>query len=887
MYTVDKCMLLERDAPLNLMLEQAKAATEGRGAIILLFGEAGIGKTSILQKFRSSIGSDARVVWGGCDALFTPRPFGPLHDMGQDLGTDAQALLRAGASAPEVLDAILKGLENSPRGTVFVFEDVHWADHATLDVLKAFGRRISFLNTLLVMSFRDDEIGVTHPLEQVLGDLPQSRVQRVKLEALSETAVRQLDSTGEHDASQLHGITGGNPFFITELLASERGSADPLPASVTDSVNARLNRLGDKERQFLEKVSVMPAPIRRKVIHALFGDEGDTLAMAGLGRNMLVQDGRGLLRFRHELARLATMERLSPFQRQTAHAQVFDVLSQESMETPVDVLVHHAAGAILSKKVLELAPEAARIAVTVGAHRQAADHLETALRFVDEAEPQLAAELYEQWAYEAGLTLQIDDEVIEARRHAISLWRALDRPDKVGENLRWLSRLHWYRGEAAEADHFAREAIRILERIEPSAERAMAYSFQSQLHMLNDRAEEAIEWGNKALTLANELGDVETKVHALNNIGTALAFQSDPSGVDLLYESLDLALKHEFHEHAARVYTNLSCYAVEYRDFTLADRVINEGIAFDTKHDLDSWTYYLIGVLAQFRLEQGRLHDAVRVAQGVLAMSRLTLLMQLPAKIALSRALMRLGHPEARATLTDALGDAIATEEAQYIVPARLSMIEYAWLHNRPADGHTHLAALARLDTRTIHPWCEGERQIWARRLNFPGKFSVSDKLPMVLRLELEGRPDEAARQWLEHGAPYGAALAYMAAADADPERYLGEAIRLLEAMDASEPSQKARKLAVELGVRNAMPRKRRGPYKGSRTHPLGLTRREQEVLSLLLTGATNREISESLSRSQRTVEHHVSSVLSKLNVNSRMEAMLRVQNEPWIASVD
>ncbi|MEQ9316579.1 MAG: AAA family ATPase, partial [Henriciella sp.] len=340
-------MLFERDAPLKLMLDQARAATEGWGSIILLYGEAGIGKTSILQEFRRLVGQDARVVWGGCDALFTPRPFGPLHDMGHDLGREAHAMLNARVSAPDVLDAILKSLEQSPQGTVFVFEDVHWADNATLDVLKAFGRRISFLNILLVMSYRDDEIGPAHPLGQVLGDLPQSRVQRVALAPLSEDAVRQLDPKGHYDASQLHGITGGNPFFVTELLAAEQSSADPLPASVTDSVNARLNRLAEKESSFLETVSVMPAPIGRHVIHALFGDEGDTLAMAGLGRNLLVQDARGHLRFRHELARLATMARLSPFQRQTAHARVFEVLSQADMDTPVDVLVHHAAGALL------------------------------------------------------------------------------------------------------------------------------------------------------------------------------------------------------------------------------------------------------------------------------------------------------------------------------------------------------------------------------------------------------------------------------------------------------------------------------------------------------------------------------------------------------------
>ncbi|MBR9835822.1 MAG: AAA family ATPase, partial [Alphaproteobacteria bacterium] len=623
------------------MAEAAKAASESKGSILLLFGEAGIGKTSLLEHFREGAGPENRVYWGGCDALFTPRPFGPLHDMGKELGPEVQNLLSQHASAPDVLAAILRMLEDAPKGAVFVFEDVHWADHATLDVLKAFGRRISMTNALLVLSYRDDEVGPTHPLSQVLGDLPQANITRIGLAPLTVAAVERLDSGGGYDPGTLREITGGNPFFVTELLASQQQTSDPLPASVTDSVNARLNRLSEKERTFLEKISVTPAAFDRTILRNLFGDEGEILAMACVGRNLLVVDSRGLLRFRHELARLATMARLSPFQKQAAHEAMFSVLSSEGMNTPVDTLVHHAAGALLGREVLKLAPEAARIAVAFGAHRQAADHLATALRFVEDAEPELAAELHEQWAYEAGLALQIDEDVIEARRHAISLWRALGRSEKIGDNLRWISRLHWYRGEAAEAERFAREAVRVLETVQPTPERAMAYSFQSQLHMLNDRMDEAIEWGEKALQLAEEFGEIEVKVHALNNIGTAKAFSNDTTGVDMLNESLTLALEHGFHEHAARVYTNLSCYAVECRDFALADRVINEGVAFDTKHDLDSWTYYLVGVLAQFRVEQGRLKDAVMIAKGVLALDRLTLLMRLPAKLALARAFLR------------------------------------------------------------------------------------------------------------------------------------------------------------------------------------------------------------------------------------------------------
>src|SRR5690606_11074281 len=119
------------------------------------------------------------------------------------------------------------------------------------------------------------------------------------------------------------------------------------------------------------------------------------------------------------------------------------------------------------------------------------------------------------------------------------------------------------------------EAIRVLESTAPSGERAMAYSFRSQMHLLGDRMAEAIEWGERALELADRIGHTEARIHALNNIGTARAYCDEEVGVEQLRSSLSLALEHGFHEHAARVYTNLSCYAVDFHRFDLADRIIN------------------------------------------------------------------------------------------------------------------------------------------------------------------------------------------------------------------------------------------------------------------------------------------------------------------------
>ncbi|WP_405223996.1 helix-turn-helix transcriptional regulator [Lentisalinibacter sediminis] len=883
-------MLVEREEPLSTLVALRERADGGQGAIALVGGEAGIGKTTLTGELRRRLAPDCNVVWGGCDSLFTPRPLGPVHDMALGLGPRIRGLLDEGAPPIQLFQAVVEELERKPSTSVLIIEDAHWADHATLDFLKFLGRRVAMMRTLLVVTYRNDEIDHDHPLTHVLGELPPSFTWRIDLQPLTPEGIGRLCADSGYSADELYEITEGNPFFVSELLAYGSPGERAIPASVRDAVNARLNRLAPAEREFLETVSLIPGGIPAALLEPLFGEAGETLAMAAVGRNLLVHGEADGLHFRHELARLATLERLSASRQKAAHGRILAAYLELPIPPSLDQLVFHAAGALDAAKVLEFAPRAAEVAAQVGGHREAAAHLATALRFVDEATPQLAATLYESWAYEAGLALGIDDDVIEARRYAITLWRALDRMDKVGENLRWLSRMHWYRGEAGEADRFADEAIRVLESAPPSAERAMAYSLRSQLHMLNDRMDEAVRWGERAIELADELDAVEVKVHALNNVGTARAFRGNQEGISQLEESLALASRHGLHEHAARVYTNLAEYGVDFRDFTLAERIISEGIAFDTQHDLDAWTHYLVGRQAQLRLEQGRLRDAETIAAGVQNLDRLTLLMRLPALIVLARARLRLGEPDADELLDRAMQDAIATDELQYMIPVRLGFVEAAWLRDDPEAAIPHLEALWSMGAERMNQWSAGDAAAWARRLGIEGMEApeafIADS-PAPYAAEIAGDPAGAAKQWLALGAPYSAGLAWLQVEGDGAAGALASAAKIFRRIEAGAALEKTNRVAQTLGVANRLPRTRRGPYKAARNHPLGLTRREQDILALMVQGASNAEISEQLSRSKRTIEHHVSSILTKLNVQNRMEATLRIHNEPWLMPKD
>lgn len=873
--------LLERDKVIQRILKAVEDSRAGRGGLVLVSGEAGVGKTALLNQLRRQQPINCKVLWGACDALFTPRALGPVQDMAPELGLPVQRALAEGTATSQLFSLLLEQLDAQQHPTIMVIEDIHWADHATLDLIKFLARRISLLKVLLVLSFRSEELDSEHPLTQVLGDLPAAQTMRLTLEPLSRAGVAQLAAQASFPAERLFEITAGNPFFVTELIAAHSLDTS-VPPSVRDAVGARLQRLDTPIQELLETISVIPSVVSADLITQLFGTDGDRLAASCVDHGLLVEDQHGL-RFRHELARLATLGRSTESKKKVAHTKILAAMENMTGNAPYAEMVHHATGAYDGKSVLRWGAAAAKQAASIGAHREAAAHLHTALRFVDDATAEQAAQLHEDWAYEAGLALQIDDVVIAARGKAVDLWRELGRMDKVGENLRWLSRLHWYRGEAAQASRLADEAVTTLEAVPASVERAMAYSLRSQLHMLNDRMDDAISWGQRALKLADEFKNAEVKIHALNNVGTALLFRGKPGGRELMEQSLALARTHHHDEHAARVYTNLAEYSVETRDFKLAEEVLSEGIAFDTQHDLDAWTHYLVGRLAQLRLEQGRLNDARTIAEGVLKLDQLTLLMQLPSRIVLAKASVRRGDPDAQTLLEQALVDAQATGERQYTFPVRMGMIEQAWLTDQLDTAKSELSALMSEGIELLRTWDQGEIATWANRLSLPLPNEFLIDLPNAYRQEVTGEFELAADHWETLGAPYSACLALLGDHNQLSAEQVQRTLALAHNMDASAMVSKINQLAEQQGLLTKATTSHRTNTRRVNSHPLGLNAREQLVLRKIVDGASNREIATQLERSERTIVRNVATVLQKLNAQNRIEALLRVKNEPWL----
>src|SRR5882672_10294112 len=422
--------LLERHDQLEKLERCLQEARAGSGKLILVAGEAGIGKSSLVDHFVSVHRRDATTLWGACDALTTPRALGPIQEIA------AQTAVGDGHSpgAEESRDWLFRGLldefSRPERTCVVVLEDLHWADEATLDFFRFIGRRIQRTSTLFIATYRDDELPLHHPVRLALGELTGQHVLRMRLAPLSATAVGGLAGNSDLDVAQLHQLTGGNPFFVHEVLASP---GERVPVTVRDAVLARLMRCTLPTREVAELVSMSPGKTERWLVESAFGERGAAVE-EGISRGLFVMQADAI-GFRHELARLAVQSTATPQRARALHEK----LLQELVERHADLtrIVHHATGADNAAAVLKYAPLAGREAARLGAHREAAAHLGVALRFGTSLPAANRAELLELHAEECSLTNQARSAIASANE-ALLLWRQLGNVEAQSRVLSFL-----------------------------------------------------------------------------------------------------------------------------------------------------------------------------------------------------------------------------------------------------------------------------------------------------------------------------------------------------------------------------------------------------------------------------------------------------------------
>lgn len=844
--------LLERDALLAELDRRLSGARAGHGCLVCLEGEAGVGKTALARAFAERARARARVLWGSCEDLSTAEPLGPLYDIARD--ADWRLPSDAGASRLALFSHALGVMAST--ATLVVIEDVHWSDDATLDFVRYCGRRIGEEPVLLLLTARDEDEGARGRLRRALVDVPATTRARFEVPRLSADAVEALAQSAGRDGAALYAATGGNAFFVTEALR-----ADGIPANVRDAVLQRALRLSALGRHALDVASIFPRRVEAWLLAAVGGADAAAGADECVAQGMLVAD-TDAFSFRHELARRAIEDAIALGQRRRFNRFALDAL-RDRMPGAFARLAHHAGAADDTEALCSYAPQAGAEAARVGAHREAARHYGVALAHANALGDEARAELFEKAAFELHLIGRMD-EAIAAQRSVLTLRRAAGDARGEGDALRWLSRLSYLAGDRIAAERLAHEAVGALERLSSGPELAMAYANESHLAMLTDDCDNAVRWGEKAIALAERFGRQDIVCATLNNVGTALQWTDEARGRATLERSLALALELNDQMHAARAYTNAACLEANLRRTIPAHRTLAAGIAYCAERDLDTWRDYMKGWLAEQLLRDGRFDEAAQTALEVLMNPNASRLVRFPAAAALARTRLRRGDPEADAPFREIHSFLATGMESQRFLHFATIVAERAWIAGDDVGQALDvLRQAAPIAVTTKNTWMMGEVAHWRRK--FGDVCDLPDGAAFPYKLQLKGDWDAAAVAWAALPSPFEEAMALLDGDDAAQRR----ALSILDGLGANAAAERARSDLRARGVKNVA----RGPRASTRANAAGLTRRQMDVLALIDRGLSNAEIAEKLFVSAKTVDHHVSAILAKLDATTRGEA--------------
>jgi DNA-binding CsgD family transcriptional regulator len=798
------------------------------------------------------------VFWGACENLSTPEVLLPLHDIARANGE----AFDLGADHIRAFESVLRLLSNGIAPALLIVEDVHWADTATLDLIRFLGRRIARVRALVLITYRDEEVDARSPVRTVLGEIPAGSVQRMTLEPLSLAAVTGLAAKAGRRAEELYALTAGNPFLVTEALAVE---GDLPTDAVRDATLARASRLCDSARIVLDAVSLFPRRAETSVVADLVKGMIDEGLDECVEKGMLALEG-GLLRFRHELARRAIESSITPARRRALHQKVVDILKRRP-DARASEIAHHAERAGDIAVLLHFARRAGEEATRAGAAREAAAHFAVMLRHRDAMERAQVVEALEQHAEQAYLMGSADMAMV-SMTEAAGLRRRAGETVMLGHGLTRLTRFAWMCGLRSEAEKFCEEAIAVLQATPPGRELAWAYSHQSQLDMLASRMDSAISWGERALNLARQLGEQEIIIHALGNIGSALADDAGATGYAELNRSFELAVAGKYHDHVERASCNLTCSHYWGRNYSSALDYIERGVAYAGTLELTHWEGYLRGWRAMIWLDQGDWARAEEEAQEICSRTYAAETYRFPALIALARLRMRRGDPDAETPLDAAQRLAERMGEPQRTVYIATTTAEDAWLSNDGAgsaleEAKAQLRAVYTLAEERHSRWVMEDSALWLYMLGDPPANTAPLSSPF--REHCEGRWKEAAAAWREFGRPYDEALA-LCAGDEYAQR---QALEIFDRLGAVPAALRLRR-EMRAGGARTVPR---GPTAGTRANAAGLTRRQVQVLGLVDEGLSNSEIARRLCISAKTAEHHVSAIMARLEAPTRQKA--------------
>jgi DNA-binding CsgD family transcriptional regulator/tetratricopeptide (TPR) repeat protein len=385
---------------------------------------------------------------------------------------------------------------------------------------------------------------------------------------------------------------------------------------------------------------------------------------------------------------------------------------------------------------------------------------------------------------------------------------------------------------------------------------------------------EAVIWGEKAIALAEQFDDLETVARACNYAGMSMLVMDYERGRALMERSLQIGREANLPWAIAGTLANFAQTLVELYQFEDAERYLTEGIAYATEHDDDYHLQEMLTWQAVARFYQGHWAEANETLLKVLPRPNRDLLTYTYALLTLGRLRVRLGEASALAMLDEGLALSIQVGVAR-LEYARAARAELGWLAGEPDRAMEEARAVYDMAVSKEHPWVAGELAFWRWRAG--DTFTPPAWIAKPFALQIAGDWRGSAEEWEGRGCPYEQAMALM---DGDEAAQLA-ALEIFERLDARPAIEKLKQKMRAHGVRGIP----RGPRPATRENPFGLTAREMEVLATLVQGLNNNAIARKLSLSTRTVEHHIASILQKMQVQSRNEAVALALQENLLPS--